>query len=78
MTVQQRECFLRFLDKHKRLYGNLYKLLMFTGMRISEGIALKWENVDLKNRTIYIEEANYIKIKCFLKKHKIQLTENEN
>lgn len=60
MTVQQRECFLRFLDKHKRLYGNLYKLLMFTGMRISEGIALKWENVDLKNRTIYIEEG-YIK-----------------
>ncbi len=33
---------------------------MFTGMRISEGITLKWENVDLKNRTIYIEEG-YIK-----------------
>lgn len=57
MTAPQRECFLRFLNEHKRIYGNLYKFLMFTGMRISEGIALKWEHVDLKNKVIYIEES---------------------
>lgn len=32
-------------------------LIMYSGARISEILALKWKNVDIKNRTIYIEES---------------------
>lgn len=60
MTEEQRDYFLMFLNTHKRMYSDLYKVLMYTGMRISEGIALKWENIDLENRTISIENG-YIK-----------------
>lgn len=55
MTEVQRDYFLMFLNTHKRMYSDLYKFLMFTGMRISEGIALKWDNVDMLNKTISVE-----------------------
>ena len=32
-------------------------LILYTGMRVSEMIALKWKNVDLKNKTIKIVES---------------------
>ena len=57
MTEQQRDYFFMFLNTHKRMYSDLYKFLIFTGMRISEGIALRWENVDLINGFISIENG---------------------
>ena len=41
-------------------YGNnaqALMLIMYTGMRVSEAIALKWENVDISNKKIYIKES---------------------
>ncbi len=32
-------------------------LILYTGMRVGEMIALKWKNVDLNKRSIYIEET---------------------
>ncbi|MGN0106095.1 MAG: tyrosine-type recombinase/integrase [Hominilimicola sp.] len=57
MTEQQRDYFIMFLNTHKRMYSDLYKFLMFTGMRISEGIALKWNSIDMDNRLISIESG---------------------
>ncbi len=41
-------------------YGNnaqIITLIMYTGMRVSEAIALKWKNVDLTNKKIYVKES---------------------
>ena len=41
-------------------YGNAAKvtlLIMYTGMRVSEACALKWENVDLDKRELYVKES---------------------
>lgn len=41
-------------------YGNNAKILMlimYTGMRVSEAIALKWANVDIDGKKIYIKES---------------------
>lgn len=57
MTEEQRDYFLMYLNSHKRMYSDLYRFLMFTGMRISEGIALRWENVDLIDGYVYVENG---------------------
>ncbi len=44
-------------DAHK--YGNSAKIIVFlfhTGLRFGELTALRWENVDLENKTIFIKE----------------------
>lgn len=38
-------------------FGRFILALMLTGMRPEEGVALKWENVDLSNRVISIKDA---------------------
>lgn len=41
-------------------YGNAAKvtlLIMYTGMRVSEACALKWENVNLDKKEIYVENS---------------------
>lgn len=49
------------IEKHilenKKIY--LYGILicLYTGLRLGELVALKWPNVDLKNKIIYIEKA---------------------
>ena len=37
-------------------YGDAFILLMYSGMRVGELCALKWEDVDFKNRTITISK----------------------
>ncbi|MEY8514219.1 tyrosine-type recombinase/integrase [Lactococcus taiwanensis] len=42
----------------KHVYDiNLYMLLLETGMRIGEALALKWKNVDLENLKIHIDST---------------------
>lgn len=43
-----------------RVYGvnaDIIVFLLFTGLRIGEALALKWQNVDLKNKQIHIVET---------------------
>lgn len=45
-------------------FGNNAKaiiLILYSGMRVSEMIALKWKNVDLANKKIYVEESAAVK-----------------
>ncbi len=57
LTESQREYFFSFLNQHPCVYSELYKFLMFTGMRVGEGIALRWSSVDMDNRIILIEDG---------------------
>ena len=43
------------LDLHH--YRELTRLIFYTGLRIGEGLALMWKNVDLQQKQIYIEYA---------------------
>jgi len=36
-------------------YGDDVLLLLYTGIRIGEGLALKWENVDIENKKMHIK-----------------------
>ncbi|MBQ6531138.1 MAG: site-specific integrase, partial [Clostridia bacterium] len=61
LTQKQQKIFLEYIDKFKRChYRNLYKFLLYTGLRISEAISLKWGQVDLKNKTLYVVD-NHIR-----------------
>ena len=43
--------------RYKYKHGYAIILLLNTGMRVGELLALKWHNVDFENRQIYIEET---------------------
>ena len=43
--------------KYKYKHGYAIILLLNTGMRVGELLALKWHNVDFENKQIYIEET---------------------
>lgn len=51
-TVRQSEA-----DSDARSIGDLLLLLLFTGMRRSEGMHLKWEDVDFLDRTLCIPDT---------------------
>ena len=38
-------------------YGAMYLLILNTGLRLGEALALSWENVDLENRVIHIDST---------------------
>lgn len=53
-----RDMFLEALNKDKANFIKpLCITLMFAGLRIGEAIALKWKNIDFKNKTIKVERA---------------------
>ncbi len=65
LSMEQMEIFynsaLRRKENGKLESGNnayAIVLIMYTGMRVSECIALKWKNVDLDNKRIYIRESS--------------------
>lgn len=61
LTQKEEKIFRDFLKNDTRdsthTYQNLYILSLETGMRIGEVLGLQWENVDLKNRRLHIENT---------------------
>lgn len=57
LTQEQTALFLRFLDDVKHPKTNLYKLLLCTGVRIGEAVALRWSDIDFQKRTISINKT---------------------
>ena len=50
----------RKFSNDKYVYGNAARivcLIMYTGMRISEALALKWNDIDFDNKTLKIDSA---------------------
>lgn len=50
--------FIAALDNIKGNAGtDLYRLLLFTGLRKSDAMELKWSNIDLEKKTLYVAET---------------------
>lgn len=59
LTMEQQRAFLSFIDENP-LYNRwkpLFTVLIGTGCRIGELIGLRWEDVDMENRTIDINHS---------------------
>lgn len=59
VTLIEKEANKKF-QNGKPIYGNAAKviiLIMYTGLRASEVIGLKWKNVDIENKEIHIDET---------------------
>ena len=55
LTRENHKMFLQCIDGH--IYENQYRFILQTGLRIGELIGLKWEDVDLKKRTIKVNRS---------------------
>lgn len=40
-------------------YGDLYAFLLLTGLRVGEALALTWDDIDLRSRSIHINKTLY-------------------
>lgn len=61
LTLEQQRAFLSFIDENP-LYNRwkpLFTVLIGTGCRIGEMIGLRWEDVNMENRTIDINHSLY-------------------
>ncbi len=63
LTKEQIQIFFDFVERKNHKKAPLYKLMLFTGMRAGEAIALRWSDVDFDNRVISINKtyARYCK-----------------
>lgn len=59
LEALKNETYSRFSGKHFQYYKFVY-FLWLTGCRPSEAVALKWENVDLKNNKIVFKEGEVL------------------
>jgi integrase/DNA-binding XRE family transcriptional regulator len=57
MPREHLERFLRAVRRRHRLLGFLYLILARCGLRLSEGLALRWEDVDLEGRLLHVRHA---------------------
>lgn len=61
LTLKQQEIFLNYINTVKRCnLKNFYKFMLYTGLRVSEAIAFKWEQFDYEDKSIYIKD-NHIR-----------------
>ncbi len=57
LTLDEEERFVKELDKGYDKYSIVFYIAIYTGMRISEILALKREDVDFDNRKIYVRKT---------------------
>ncbi len=61
LTVKEEKIFREYLntDKYKstQTYKDIYILALDTGMRIGEVLGLQWEDVDIRNKKIYVSNT---------------------
>ena len=59
LTIQQQQAFMNFMDGHE-VYDHwwpIFMVLLGTGCRCGEFIGLRWEDIDMDNRTININHS---------------------
>lgn len=47
----------KYILDNKKYYHYGVLICLYTGLRLGEMVALKWQNVDFKNKIIYIEKS---------------------
>lgn len=57
LTVDEEERFIKELDKGYDDYTIVFYIAIYTGMRISEILALKREDIDFENKKIYVRKT---------------------
>lgn len=57
LTIEEERRFVKELDKGYDQFSIVFYIAIYTGMRISEILALKYEDIDLKNRIIYVRKT---------------------
>lgn len=57
LTKSQFDCFSEYVIQHKTRIARAVILALYGGLRIGEVCGLKWEDVDLENRVLYIRHT---------------------
>ncbi len=57
-----------YLPNSKRIYIILFKLLYFSGLRISEALSLKWSDINFTELSFFISGKGFKERKCFIPK----------
>ena len=56
LNEDQAKVLLKMVDDNTQ-FNRIIKVLLYTGMRAGECLALRWEDIDFENRTIHIENT---------------------
>lgn len=62
-----------YIISNKKYYHYGILIALYTGLRLGELLALKWDNIDFKNRIIYISKT----VSVVLENHKTKKIESE-
>lgn len=54
LTKQEQEIFAEYAKKYSGIYYDYYMVALCTGMRRGEVMALRWEDIDFKNKVIHV------------------------
>lgn len=54
LTIEEQRRFIEQLDGE--YYGPMFKMYLYSGLRMGEGIPLTWEDIDLERRTIRVNK----------------------
>ena len=57
LTIEQQKRFIEFAKKENFRYLPVCELMLYTGVRINEALALTWEDIDFENRKISINKT---------------------
>ena len=57
LTIEEQKLFVNELNKNYDEYSNIFKVAIFTGMRIGEILALSSDDIDIINKTITINKT---------------------
>ncbi|MFK0033002.1 tyrosine-type recombinase/integrase [Pseudomonas monteilii] len=60
-TLDEANAIIAELYKHKhwpsQIYAAFFEFMFFTGMRLSEGLALRWDTVDVTKKTVHVRRT---------------------
>lgn len=70
LTSEEAKTLMKLTEKYSSFHTAI-RLLLLTGLRSGEALGLTWDKVDLKKKTIFIDQTlSYVKGKYFLSKPK--------
>lgn len=57
MTIDEERIFIRACGKLPVPYDTLFAVMLYTGMRLGEALALRWDSVDLERRVLTVRRS---------------------
>lgn len=56
LSNEEQKRFIDYLERNNHWFTELYKILLLSGLRISEAAGLKWSDIDFDNKFIHVRE----------------------